>query len=83
MYNRLTIIASDAPGINRMLIHEQNALLYETKDSSRLAESIKRIFSDPLLAEYLAERAFTDFNAKYSYLSMIKEYQSIFSSVSF
>jgi glycosyltransferase involved in cell wall biosynthesis len=83
MYNRLTIIASDAPGINRMLIHEQNALLYETKNSSRLAESIKRIFSDPLLAEYLAERAFTDFNAKYSYLSMIKEYQSIFSSVSF
>jgi glycosyltransferase involved in cell wall biosynthesis len=83
MYNRLAIIASDAPGINSMLNHEQNALLYQTKDSNSLAEAIKRIFADHALAEKLAERAFKDFNAKYSYISMINEYQAVFSSVSF
>jgi glycosyltransferase involved in cell wall biosynthesis len=83
MYNRLAIIASDAPGINSMLSHEQNALLYQTTDTHGLAEVIKRIFADQVLAERLADRAFEDFNAKYSYISMINEYQAVFSSVSF
>ncbi len=83
MYNRLAIIASDAPGINSMLMHEQNALLYETTDTIRLAETIIRIFTDHLLADRLAEKAFEDFNSRYSYKSMINEYQAVFSSVSF
>jgi glycosyltransferase involved in cell wall biosynthesis len=83
MYNRLAIIASDAPGINSMLMHEQNALLYETTDTTRLAETIIRIFTDHLLADRLAEKAFEDFNSRYSYKSMINEYQAVFSSVSF
>lgn len=83
MYNRLAIIASDAPGINSMVHHEQNALLYGTTDTTDLAEAIKRIFTDPVLAERLASRAFQDFKLKYSYENMINEYQAIFSSVSF
>jgi glycosyltransferase involved in cell wall biosynthesis len=82
MYNRLAIIGSDAPGINKMLIREQNALLYETQNSDQLAESIKRIFSDQQLAKELGDRAFKDFDHQYSYSSMINKYQAIFSSAS-
>jgi glycosyltransferase involved in cell wall biosynthesis len=83
MYNRLAIIASDAPGINSMVRHEQNALLYGTTDSTGLAEAIKRIFTDQVLAERLANQAFQDFKLNYSYEDMINKYQAVFSSVSF
>jgi glycosyltransferase involved in cell wall biosynthesis len=82
MYNRLAIIGSDAPGINKMLTGEQNALLYETRNSGQLAEIIKRIFSNPELAAGLAEGAFRDFEREYSYSSMMDKYKTIFSSAS-
>jgi glycosyltransferase involved in cell wall biosynthesis len=80
MFNKLPIIASDAPGINGMLSHEQNALLYETKNTAQLADAIKRIFTNRLLAENLAEAAFKDFNRKYSYEAMMEKYQFVFST---
>ncbi|MDP4131412.1 MAG: glycosyltransferase family 4 protein [Bacteroidota bacterium] len=80
MFNQLPIIASDAPGINGMLKHEQNALLYETKNTGQMADTIKRIFTDRLLAEKLAETAFRDFSCKYSYEGMMEKYQSVFSA---
>ena len=79
MYNRLVIIGSNAPGINKMLTHEVNALLYETHNISDLADTIKRAFSDHLLGENLAKRAYIDFTNQYSYEAMIKKYQAIFS----
>jgi glycosyltransferase involved in cell wall biosynthesis len=81
MFNKLAIIASNAPGINGMLTHEQNALLYETKNANHLADTIKRVFSDPGLADRLATSAYAGFRAKYSYESMIEKYMAIFSSV--
>ncbi|HXB29249.1 MAG TPA: glycosyltransferase family 4 protein, partial [Puia sp.] len=82
MYNSLVIIGSNAPGINKMLVNEQNSLLYETSNTDQLAETIIRVFSDHKLSKNLAEKAFKDFNLQYSYESMIKKYQTIFSSVS-
>jgi glycosyltransferase involved in cell wall biosynthesis len=81
MFNRLAIVASDAPGINGMLRHGENALLYETTNIEQLAETFKSLFTDPLLADRLSENAFTDFNLHYSYESMVKKYESVFSSV--
>ena len=81
MFNRLAIIASDAPGINRMLTHELNALLYETLNTEQLAGTIKRIFLNLDLAKSLSETAFAEFNKRYSYESMIEKYMTIFSSV--
>ncbi len=82
MYNSLIIIGSDAPGINKMLIHNQNSLLYSTQNTDELAQTISRIFSDLPRSKNLGEKAFEDFNQQYSYHSMMKKYQSIFSSVS-
>jgi len=80
MFNKLTIIASDAPGINGMLTHELNALLYETTNIGQLAEAIRRAFSDPSLAERLSENAFDHFKQKYLYESMMEKYQTLFSA---
>ncbi len=82
MYNKLIIIGSNAPGINKMLSDGENALLYETRNTTQLSECIKRIFSEPDLSNNLAEKAFMDFNERYSYISMIKKYQTIFSLAS-
>jgi glycosyltransferase involved in cell wall biosynthesis len=81
MFNGLAIIASDAPGINRILTHEHNALLYDTVSAEQLAGTIKRIFSDPELANRLSEIAAAEFNRQFSYESMIEKYMAIFSSV--
>ena len=80
MFNKLTIIASDAPGINGMLTHELNALLYETANTRQLAETIKRVFSDRSLAKSLSENAFDHFKQKYLYESMMEKYEAVFSS---
>jgi glycosyltransferase involved in cell wall biosynthesis len=81
MFNKLAIIASDAPGINRMLRHEQNALLYETKNIEQLAETFKRVFTDPSLAITLSERVYEDYKSQYSYPSMIEKYETLFSAI--
>lgn len=83
MFNRLIIIGSNAPGINKMLVHEKNALLYPTRDISELAEIIKKAFSDESLTGRLSQQAFEDFNGAYAYEPMMKKYQAIFSSVPF
>jgi glycosyltransferase involved in cell wall biosynthesis len=80
MFNKLTIIASDAPGINEMLTHEWNALLYETANTTQLAETIKRAFSDHSLVETLSKNAYDQFKQKYLYESMMEKYQVLFSS---
>ena len=81
MFNRMVIIASDAPGINRMVTNEHSALFYETTNTSQLAEIIKKVFTDDLLAERLAAGAFGDFTERYSYELMMSKYESVFSSV--
>jgi glycosyltransferase involved in cell wall biosynthesis len=83
MFNRLPIIASNAPGINGMLKHGQNALLYETKSAEQLAETMRLIFTDPLLGERLSEAACTDFKQKYSYDLMMDKYEAVFDSALF
>jgi glycosyltransferase involved in cell wall biosynthesis len=81
MFNGLPIIGSNGPGINHMLQHEQNALLYETYNTEELAETFIRIFTDQPLAAKLSTKALADFNRLYSYESMIKKYESVFLSV--
>lgn len=81
MFNKLAIIGSDAPGINRMLTHGQNALLYKTNDTDDLANTIIRIFSDPELMIRISANAFAGFNEKYSFEAMMRMYNEIFSSI--
>jgi glycosyltransferase involved in cell wall biosynthesis len=80
MFNKLPIIGSNAPGINKMLKHEQNAFLYSTHNTDELAATIKRIFLDKAISAKLAENALIDFHAKYSFESIMQQYEEVFSS---
>lgn len=82
MFNELAIIGSNAPGINRMLIHENNALLYDTNNTDELAAEIMRLFSDDLLRNKISMQAYSDFKIKYSFELMMGKYEEIFASVS-
>ncbi len=82
MFNELAIIGADSPGINRMLIHEQNALLYNAASTNELAANIVRLFSDDLLRNRISKQAHADFNGKYSFESMMEKYEEIFASAS-
>jgi glycosyltransferase involved in cell wall biosynthesis len=81
MFNKLAIVGSDGPGINKMIQNERNALLYETKNINQLSDTLMRIFTDPELASELSEKAFADFNSQYSYEKMVERYESVFSTV--
>ena len=80
MYNKLPIIASNAPGINRMVSDKQTALLFETKNVSRLKAAMQSMLEDKVLADSLASNAYKDYEEKYSYEAMISSYDKIFSS---
>lgn len=78
MYNKLPIIGADSPGINKMLQSNSNALLYPVRDIEKLAECIKILTGDSLIAERLAGQAEQDYNQRYSYESMIEKYEKLF-----
>jgi glycosyltransferase involved in cell wall biosynthesis len=80
MYNKLPIIASDAPGINRMVSDKQTALLFETKNVTGLKTAMQSMVEDIVQAESLASNALKDYEEKYSYDAMIRSYDQIFSS---
>lgn len=81
MYNTIPIIATNSPGINRMLQSGRNGLLYPAHDPVALAKCIQLLMGDDELADNLAEQAKRDFDEKYSYETMIAGYEAIFLSV--
>jgi glycosyltransferase involved in cell wall biosynthesis len=80
MFNKLPIIASNAPGINRMVSDKQTALLFETKNVTGLKAAMQILLENKELADSLASNAYMDYEEKYSYDAMIRSYEQIFSS---
>lgn len=78
MFNKLPIIASDAPGINDMVKDNVSALLFKTKCAVEVKEHIKTIIDTPELAQNISDGAYREFEAKYSYKNVIDRYTEIF-----
>lgn len=78
MFNKKTILASNAPGIKDMVKDKYSALLFETKNATELYGHIKRLLDNPKLGEELSNKAFNDFTANYSYQDMLNRYIRIF-----
>jgi len=74
MFNGLPILASDAPGINNILKHNETAILYKTEDINELAAGLKHIttFSDK--ADLIKQNAKKYFNQHFNYNKIINEY---------
>lgn len=58
MASRKPIIASRVSGIPQYITHEETGLLFDKEDVEGLAAQIRRIISDPALAERLAENGY-------------------------
>lgn len=80
MFHRLPIIAADAPGLNRMIKHNCNGLLFKPKDENALANTINRLLDDPEFAKLLGQQAGRDYLQNYSYQGMINDYETLFSA---
>lgn len=81
MYNGLPVLAADSPGINRMVHHEQEGLLFRAKDPAAFAEQLQRLVADKNLCQLLGSQAKNAYEAQYSYDSMITAYKNLFQSI--
>lgn len=81
MFNKLSIIASNSPGINNIIHNNENGLLFPANDYIELAAKIKSIISDDNLASNIAKTAYTDFKSRFSYENVLEAYKNIFMGI--
>jgi len=81
LYNGLPVLAADSPGLNRMIQHENQGLLFRTRDADSLSEQLDRLLSDKELCKTLGARARVSYEKSYSYSSMIDQYKNLFQSI--
>jgi glycosyltransferase involved in cell wall biosynthesis len=67
MASHRAIIASDLPGIAEVITDGENALLVPPSDAPALAEAIKRLRDDAALRQRLADAAYTEVMAHYTW----------------
>jgi L-malate glycosyltransferase len=72
------IIASDVPGINNMIKHNQTGLLVPAKNAETLCDAILQLINDRQLCAVLADNAFTFATENYSNKKMLQRYNEIF-----
>jgi len=66
MYNKLPILASDAPGINDM-VNSNCAFMFKTKDAGELNKQMLAILTAPELAGTVAQNAHNEYTKRYNY----------------
>ena len=74
------IVASDLPAIREVLQHETNAVLVRPGDPQALAAGIRRLASDPDLADRIARQAF-DAAAQYAWERRAERLEALFDEV--
>lgn len=72
------VIASDVPGINNMIIHNQTGLLVPAKNAEALCNAIQQLINNRQLSALLAENACTFATENYSNRKMLQGYNEIY-----
>jgi glycosyltransferase involved in cell wall biosynthesis len=72
MAARRAIVASDLPAWEDVIKHEEHALLVPPSDVRALADAITRLHHDPLLRQTLAENAYQQVMAHYTWEARAK-----------
>lgn len=75
---KLPVVASDVPGINNMILHEQTGVLVPAKNQHALAQAIHNLVINPAKAKTLREAAFKFAQSNYSNKTMFAKYQDVF-----
>lgn len=74
----LPIIASDVPGINNMITHEQNGLLVPAKDKEKMAAALLLLYDNISLRQQLAKNAYEYAVKEFDSKRMLQKYKAIF-----
>jgi len=77
---KIPIVATDIPGTNEAVYHEQTGLLVEPNNPQQLAEAITRLFADPALQTTLVDNAWDSIHETFSWPAHIKKLLEIFES---
>lgn len=81
MFNSITILGSDVQGINNIIEHGENGLLFRSKDSLDLKTKLKEIIENKEDYINLGLNAKNTYNHNFNYESMITSYKNIFESL--
>lgn len=79
MHNKLVILASNAPGINSIIVNGQNGFLFETKNELMLAKHIKEVATSDF--SYLGRNARDLYLQYFSFERMLIQYRQIIDSI--
>jgi len=78
MFNGLSIVGTNTNGINNLIIHRKNGLLFKKGNINDLKNKIKELVDDKNLAKRLGNSAKNTYTKEYTFQYMISEYEKIF-----
>lgn len=77
MFNELPIIGSDVKGINNIVCHGKNGLLFESGNSIELKKRIIYLIENPINADKFGFNALKDYRSRYNFDKIISKYNQI------
>jgi glycosyltransferase involved in cell wall biosynthesis len=77
-YNGLPIIGANVKGINVLITHRKNGLLFEKENSDDLKSKTIELINDPIQANRLGSSAKNDFFQEYKFEDMICDHIKIY-----
>jgi glycosyltransferase involved in cell wall biosynthesis len=77
MANEIPVMASNAPGINAVINHQVNGLLFTTGNGKELAGHVKTCLSNPDLVGSLVQNASQTIAERYDHGSMLDSYKKM------
>jgi len=81
MFNKLPIIGSDTRGINNIIKHGENGLLFETSNSEDLRDKIMYLVENKDVAKKIADMAKKTYDENYNFEVVVKQYIEIYESL--
>lgn len=78
MHNKLPILASNVNGINNVIHHNVNGLLFEKENPEPLIDGLKKYINSTDLRNRCGEYAFRTFAVKYDFKVALKSWLSVY-----
>jgi glycosyltransferase involved in cell wall biosynthesis len=78
MFNGLPIIGTNVNGINNLIIHKKNGLLFEKENIDDLKNKIRELINDKNLANKLGRSAKNDYSKGYLFQDMISNHIKLY-----
>jgi glycosyltransferase involved in cell wall biosynthesis len=74
----IPVIASDIDGVNELINHEVNGLLFEPKNSVQLGNNVMKLFYHPEFRNQLGFSGYTTYKSKYDIKTYASEIEALY-----